>query len=343
MPVPVLERARDEMLDYRGTGMSVMEMSHRSKAFEEIVHRAEATFRRLTGLPETHRLLWLQGGASLQFTMLATCLLRTRAAYSVTGAWGVKAVEAARLVGEVALAYDGEPDYRDAPSEIYVEGVDYLHATSNETIGGVRYDPVAVAPSGVPLVADLSSDFLSEPTDLSAYALAYAGAQKNLGPAGLTVATISDETLDRIPKGVAPMLDYRVHAKNGSLYNTPPCWSLYVAGLVMEWMESLGGLPEIGRRNREKADAIYAAIDGSNGFYRGHAASAARSTMNVTFTLPDESLTKSFFAEALANGMDGLPGHRSVGGVRASIYNAFPVEGTHALAAFMTDFAARNG
>lgn len=344
LPEPVLERARDEMLDYRGTGMSVMEMSHRSAAFEGILADAEARLRRLAGLSEKHRVLFLQGGATLQFSMVPLSLLGEGAAYVVTGTWGQKAVEAARMVGPVTVAYDAGKPYRSVPTALDVpEGARYVHATSNETIQGVEWEPSSLLVDGPPLVADVSSDFLSKTVDFDRYGLAYAGAQKNLGPAGLTVVIVREDVLAMAPEKTHPMLDYRLMAANGSLYNTPACWSIYVAGLVMEWMESLGGLTEIEARNERKAGAVYGAIDGSGGFYKGHADPEARSRMNVTFTLPDEELTKSFFAQAKAAGMDGLPGHRSVGGVRASMYNAFPEAGAAALADLMTDFVRRHG
>jgi phosphoserine aminotransferase len=347
LPVSVLEEARDGLLNYQGTGMGVMEMSHRSKPFEAIIQKAEADLRTLMGIPEGYRVLFLQGGASLQFSMVPLSFLGEgqTADYVVTGAWGKKGVEAARLVGCVNVAWDGKGEnYRDVPAPEALRlspNTAYVHTTSNETIQGVQFagDPSFESP----LVCDMSSDILSRPVDVSRYALIYAGAQKNMGPAGATIVIIRDDFLARAPQNVHPILDYRVHADNDSLYNTPSSWSIYVCGLVYQHLLDNEGLEGARARNEAKAKALYDAIDGSEGFYRGHAEPRARSKMNVTFTLPNEDLTKSFVKEAEANGMDGLKGHRSVGGVRASIYNAFPQEGCEALASFMKDFAARNG
>ncbi len=343
LPVPVLEQAQADMLDYRGTGMSVMEMSHRGGLFEEILQNAKADLRTLLGIPDGYQVLFLQGGASLQFSMVPMAFLAPgeRADYVVTGAWGQKAVEAARLAGEACVAWDGGEDgFRDVPDAL-PSGGSYVHLTSNETIQGVQFsaDPTADAP----VVCDMSSDILSRPVDVSSYALIYAGAQKNMGPAGATVVIVRDEFLSRQKAGLPPMLDYRVHAKNDSMYNTPPTWSIYVSGLVYRHLIDTGGLAATQARNEAKAKLIYDAVDGSGGFYVGHAAPRARSRMNVVFTLRNDSLTKRFVSEATAQGLDGLKGHRALGGVRASIYNAFPMEGCHALAQFMEDFARRHG
>ncbi len=345
LPVEVLERVRDEMLEGGGAGMSVLEMSHRSGPYDAIHAAAQADLRALLGVPETHRILFLQGGASLQFTMLAMAFGRggQRGDYVVTGAWGEKAVEAAAIEGAPRVAWDGGGEgYRRAPSldELSCSG-DYVHITSNETIGGVQWkgDPAFDAP----LFCDMSSDVLSRPVDVARYGLLYAGAQKNMGPAGATLVIIREDLLERVPQGLPPMLDYRLQAANDSRYNTPPTFAIYVCGLVYQHLLSQGGLPAVAERNARKAGLLYDAIDGSEGFYTGHAATANRSTMNVVFTLPDEARTKLFLKEAEGHGFDGLKGHRSVGGLRASIYNAFPIEGCEALAAFMGDFAARNG
>lgn len=350
LPVPVLEQARDELLNFRGTGMSVMEMSHRSKPFEQIIGEAEADLKTLVGIPDGYKILFLQGGASLQFSMVAMAFLRggQPGDYVVTGAWGQKAVEAGRLEGHVNVVWDGkEENYRDFPdadSLTLNPDAAFLHVTSNETIQGVELSADwAKGISGVPVICDMSSDILSRPFDVADYGLIYAGAQKNMGPAGATLVIVREDLLAKTPEKMHPMLDYRLQAKNNSLYNTPPCWSIYVCGLVYKHLLATGGLEGVQARNEEKAQAIYGAIDGSNGFYRGHAALRARSRMNVTFTLPNDDLSKAFLKEAAAQGLDGLAGHRSVGGVRASIYNAFPLEGAQALAQFMADFAGRNG
>lgn len=343
LPLPVLEQAQAEMLDYRGTGMSVMEMSHRSAPFEGILAEAQADLRTLLGIPEGYRTLFLQGGASLQFAMIPMAFLPQgeRADYVVTGAWGQKAVESARTLGEAHVLWDGnEEGFKYVPNEIASDAA-YVHTTSNETIHGVQFptDPVTNAP----LVCDMSSDILSRPIDVSRYALLYAGAQKNMGPAGATLVIVSDELLARHKANLPPMLDYRVHVKNDSMYNTPTTWSIYICGLVYKQLLATGGLEGAQARNEEKASLLYTAIDNSEGFYKGHAAHDSRSRMNVVFTLRDDALTNSFVKEAEAAGLDGLKGHRSVGGCRASIYNAFPIEGCRELAGFMEAFAHRHG
>jgi phosphoserine aminotransferase len=344
LPVPVLEQARDELLNYQGTGMSVMEMSHRSKPFEAIIQRAEADLRKLLGVPEGYRVLFLQGGASLQFSMLPMSFLRSGfATYAVTGSWGQKAVEAAKLVGETHVIFDaGDSNYDRVPDLAAIEeaGAEYIHFTSNETIQGVQFksDPATKSP----LVCDMSSDILSRPVDIGRYHFIYAGAQKNMGPAGVVVVIAREDWIAQGPGDLAPMLDYQVQAKNDSLYNTPPCWSIYICGLVYAYLLERGGLAEKAQSNQVKADILYRAVDDSGGFYKGHAQPGCRSTMNVTFTLPSDELTQSFVKEATAVGLDGLKGHRSVGGIRASIYNAFPQEGCEALAEFMERFARKN-
>jgi phosphoserine aminotransferase len=341
LPVAVLERVRDELLNHGESGMSVLEMSHRGGPYDAIHAQAQADLRALMEIPENYKVLFLQGGASLQFTMVAQSF--GNGDYVVTGAWGEKAVEAARIEGRGNLAWDGKEDGYvcvPEPDEISLHAdADYVHITSNETIGGVQWkkDPRF----DLPLVCDMSSDVLSRPVDVARYGLIYAGAQKNMGPAGATLVVIREDLLERVPKGLAPMLDYRVQAANDSRYNTPPTFSIYVCGLVYKHLLEIGGLEAVAERNARKASAIYGAIDA--GFYQGHADSGARSSMNVVFTLPSEELTKAFLKEAEAQGFSGLKGHRSVGGVRASIYNAFPLEGCEALATFMRDFAQRNG
>lgn len=345
LPLPVLEQAQAELLDFRGTGMSVMEMSHRSEAFEGILAAAEADLRTLLGVPENYKVLFLQGGATLQFSMIPMAFLPEggRAAYVSTGAWSVKAIESAQLVGATDVVWDGAADnYRDVPNAFpATPDAAYIHFTSNETIHGVEFpfDPM----SDTKVVCDMSSDILSRPIDVARYSMVYAGAQKNMGPAGATVVIVSDAFLETQKKGLAPILDYRVHAKNGSMYNTPPTWSIYICGLVYRHLLETGGLEAADARRRAKADALYHAIDRSNGFYKGHAALGARSQMNVVFTLPSEELAKQFVKETTAAGLDGLKGHRSVGGCRASIYNAFPLEGCQELARFMGEFAAKHG
>lgn len=345
LPVPVLERVRDELLEGGGAGMSVLEMSHRGGPYDAIHAAAEADLRTLMGVPEGYRILFLQGGASLQFTMLAMAFGRGDRSgdYVVTGAWGEKAVESARIEGAPRVAWDGADEgYRRVPGRGDLglsPDAAYVHITSNETIGGVQWkeDPAFDAP----LFCDMSSDVLSRPVDVARYGLIYAGAQKNMGPAGATLVVVRDDLLERVPKGLPPMLDYRLQAKNDSRYNTPPTFSIYVCGLVYRHLLDQGGLKAVAERNARKAGLLYEAIDA--GFYLGHADVGSRSTMNVVFNLPEEALTKAFLKEAEGHGFDGLKGHRSVGGVRASVYNAFPAEGCELLAAFMRDFARRMG
>jgi phosphoserine aminotransferase len=316
LPVSVLEQARDELLNYRGTGMSVMEMSHRSSAFESILAEAEADLRSLLSIPSSYKVLFLQGGASTQFSIVPIAYLKGDASadYVITGTWGKKALESAKIEGKANVLFDGKADnYRDyKPFEELAPtpGAAYVHFTSNETIQGVEYpsDPASEAP----LICDMSSDILSRPVDVSKYAIIYAGAQKNMGPAGLTVVIASQEALDRVPTGMHPMFDYRLQAENDSMYNTPPCWSIYIAGLVYKNLLANGGVAGANQRNREKSNAIYEAVDSSDGFYKGHAACRARSIMNVTFTLPSDDLTKAFVKQAETAGLDGFKGLRSL-------------------------------
>ena len=347
LPVPVLEKAREEMLSLPGVGMSVMEISHRSKTFDEIHRGAEQGLRELLGIPEGYRVLFLQGGASLQFSMVPINFLPAggSADYVITGSWGKKALKEAKRQGTARVAADmADSRYSRVPSQSELQldpGAAYVHVTSNETIEGVEWkeDPEV---GGVPLVCDASSDICSRPVDVSKYALIYAGAQKNLGPSGVTLVILKEDLLGHIPDGLHTMLDYRTHVENDSLYNTPNTWGIYILRLVCDWVKGEGGLEGIHRRNEEKAGKIYDCVDATD-FYRGHAAPEARSLMNITFRLPSEELEKKFTSEATAAGLDGLKGHRSVGGIRASIYNAFPVEGVDALVAFMKEFERKNG
>jgi phosphoserine aminotransferase len=348
LPEPVIEQARELLRAVPGDGASILEISHRSPAFDRVIEEAEANLRALLDVPDTHHVLFLQGGASLQFSMAPMNLLRGApgpAAYAVTGAWSEKALVEARREGEALAVWDGASDgYRDVPDLGRLElpaSAAYLHAASNETIQGVQY-PAAFEPaSGPPLVCDASSDFLSRPLPVERYGLLYAGAQKNAGPAGLTIVLVRDDVLERIPDGLPAMLDYRTHVRNGSRYNTPPVFAISVLVLVTRWLrEEIGGLEKMAERNRQKAALLYEGIDASGGFYRGHAAPGARSTMNVTFRLPTPEAEVAFLAEASARGLVELRGHRSVGGIRASIYNAMPLEGVRALRDLMDDVRA---
>jgi phosphoserine aminotransferase len=346
LPAEVLEKAQDELLSLGGIGMSVMEVSHRSKYFAPVLERAESGIRELLGVPENYRVLFLQGGASLQFSMIPMNFLKTAADYVVTGAWGEKAVREAKKCGAVNVIFSGkENGFRAVPNQDelnFSQAADYLHYCSNETIDGVefKYD---LDGKGIPVVCDASSNILSKPLDIEKYALIYAGAQKNIGPSGVTLVIIRDDLLDKVPADQFSMLDYRALAANDSMLNTPNTWGIYLVSLVCEWLKEKGGVPWVARRNEEKAKILYDAIDSSDGFYQGHAEKAARSLMNVTFRLPSETLEDQFVAEAEAAGFDGLKGHRSVGGIRASIYNAFPQEGVEELVEFMRNFTQKNG
>ncbi|MGZ4151323.1 MAG: 3-phosphoserine/phosphohydroxythreonine transaminase [Actinomycetota bacterium] len=350
LPLPVLEQARDELVSLPGVGASVLEISHRSKAFEAIVDETEANLRELLEIPETHRVLFLQGGASLQFAMVPMNFLGDRAAqYVVTGSWGKKAVAEARQFGAIDVVWDGAGDGYAAVPDLgelsFRDSAAYVHVTSNETIAGVELAAgfEGRVRSRAPLVCDASSDFLSRPVNVSRFGLIYAGAQKNAGPAGLTIVVLDDALAARAGEGVATMLDYRTHIEHRSLYNTPPTFAVYVLMLVTRWLrDEIGGLDKMAERNEEKAALLYEAIDASDGFYRGHATLEARSRMNVTWRLPDQELEKTFVDEARAHDLVELKGHRSVGGIRASIYNAMPVEGVRALRSFMDDFVARH-
>jgi len=347
LPVPVLEEAQREMLSLPGVGMSVMEISHRSKTFDAIIGRTEASLRELLNIPSNYHILFLQGGASLQFSMVPMNFLPAdgSADYVLTGSWGKKALKEAKKVGGVNVAAtmaDGGFTRVPLRDEMSLNPhAAYVHITSNETIEGVEWKREP-AVGDVPLVSDASSNILSRQLDVNKYALIYAGAQKNMGPSGVTLVILRDDLLQRIPENLATMLDYRIHVENKSLYNTPNTWGIYIMDLVCKWLKEKGGIAAMQRENEQKAQLLYDAIDATD-FYRGHADVDCRSNMNVTFRLPAEELEKKFTAEATAQGLDGLKGHRSVGGIRASIYNAFPRAGVEALVSFMKDFERRNG
>jgi phosphoserine aminotransferase len=347
LPVPVLEEAQRDLVSLPGVGMSVLEISHRSKTFEDILARTEADIRTLGGVPASHKVLFLQGGASTQFSMVPMNLLTAgrTADYIVTGGWAQKAVKEAQRVGAVHIAGSTEPEnFARIPRQdelTLTPDAAYVHVTTNNTLFGTEWktDPTV---GDVPLVADTSSDMFSRPIDVSRYGLIYAGAQKNLGPSGVTLVIIREDLLSRSSKSLPTMMNYAVHAENGSMYNTPPCFGIYLMGLVVKWAIAQGGLTAIGARNERKAGTLYAEID-RTGFYRGTADKGSRSMMNVTFRLPSEDLEQAFVKESTAAGLDGLKGHRSVGGMRASIYNAFPDEGIDALVSFMQEFEKKRG
>jgi phosphoserine aminotransferase len=347
LPLEVLEEAQRDLMALPGVGMSILEISHRSKAFDDVIEGCEADLRALAGIPANYHVLFLQGGASLQFSMVPMNLLPPGASadYIVTGSWSEKAVKEAKRVGGVKIAGStaGENFVRvPKQSELTLDpAAAYVHYTTNNTIFGTEWHEVPDV-GKVPLVADASSDMFSRPMEVGKFGLIYAGAQKNLGPSGLTLVIIRDDLVARTPPSLATMLQYGVHVENKSMYNTPPVFGVYIMRLVLKWLLKEGGLAAIDARNARKADKLYAEID-RTGYYRGHAHKDSRSRMNVTFGLPSEELEKKFAKETTAAGLDGLKGHRSVGGIRASIYNAFPEAGVDALVAFMQEFERKNG
>src|SRR5437867_2477133 len=342
LPLPVLEQVQRDLVALPGVGMSILEISHRSTTFESILAAAEADIRRLAGIPSSYRVLFLQGGASLQFSMVPMNLLTAGATadYIDSGSWAEKAIKEAKKIGSVNVAATTKDEsYSRVPEQAELKltpDAAYVHMTSNNTIEGTEYKDLPLV-GGVPLVSDTSSDMFSRPIDVQRHALIYSGAQKNMGPAGVTVVIIREDLLKRSQKSLPAMLSYAVHAENGSMYNTPPAFAVYALGLVMKWLRAQGGLDAIARANERKAAKLYAEID-RTGFYRGTAQKNSRSLMNVTFRLPSEELESQFVREATAAGLDGLQGHRSVGGMRASIYNAFPETGIDALVQFMQQF-----
>ena len=347
LPLPVLEQAQRELVSLPDLGMSILEVSHRSKVFEGVLARAEADIRELANVPSNYRVLFLQGGASLQFTMVPMNLLQDRmtADYLVTGAWSSKAVDEARKIGNVHIAATTKAEQFTriprAEEIVLTAGAAYVHMTSNNTIYGTEWKALPDV-GDIPLVSDTSSDMFSRPIDVGRHALIYAGAQKNMGPAGVTVVIIREDLLARSAASLPVMLSYAVHAENGSMFNTPPVFAIYMLGLVTRWLIGQGGLGAIAAVNERKAGKLYAEID-RTGFYRGTAQKDSRSLMNITFRLSSEELEKQFVKDAEKAGFDGLKGHRSVGGMRASIYNAFPEAGVDALTAFMQEFERRHG
>jgi phosphoserine aminotransferase len=347
LPQTVLQQARDEMLDWQGSGMSVMEMSHRGKEFISIAETAEADLRELLAIPSSYKVLFLQGGATSQFAMVPMNLLggKTKADYINTGEWAKKAVGEAKKFCDVNVAASSEDKkFTYAPKQSswrLSSDAAYVHYTGNETIGGVEFQWVPQT-GDVPLVCDLSSSLMSRPVDVSQFGLIYAGAQKNIGPAGLTIVIVREDLIGHAPASTPSMFDYKVHSDNGSMYNTPPTYAIYMAGLVFQWLKRNGGLPQMEKINIAKAKAIYDVLDGS-GFYRSPVAKDDRSRMNIPFTLRDESLDDPFLKAAKQRGLIQLKGHRSVGGMRASIYNAMPIEGVHTLVEFMREFERKHG
>lgn len=349
LPLAVLEEVQRDLISFPGAGASIMEISHRGKVFAQVHESAKANIKKLLNLPDEYKVLFVQGGASLQFSLVAMNFLGAgqSADYILTGAWGSKAIKEAKKVGAVREAWNGKAEgFVRTPSnnELNIDPkAAYVHFTSNETIEGVEFQAEPDT-QGVPLVCDASSDFLARPVDVSKYGVIYAGAQKNVGPSGIAVVIVREDFLERVPQGMHSMLDYRNIAENDSLYNTPPTFGIYFISLTTRWLlEEIGGLDKMEALNRKKAALLYDAIDGSGGFYRGHAKPESRSIMNVTWRLPDEATEEEFVKTAKAEGFDGLKGHRSVGGIRASIYNAVTLESVQALADFMKQFQNKKG
>ena len=348
LPLAVMQKAQEEFLVLPGAGASVMEISHRSKSFAQVHERAKSGLKSLLGLPDEYRVLFVAGGATMQFSMIPMNLLAGKTAeYILCGSWSSKALKEAQKFGAVRTVWSGKDENfvrmpKSGELDLNPDAA-YVHCTSNETIQGIEFfdEPET---GDVPLVCDSSSDFLSRPLPIEKYGLLYAGAQKNVGPSGMAVVIIREDLLERTPDGLPVLLDYKVMAENDSLYNTPPSFGIYMVALVVEWlMQEIGGLDKMATLNKAKAEMLYGVIDGSGGYYRGHAQAESRSRMNVSFRLPNEELEAAFIKQATEADLHGLKGHRSVGGCRASIYNAMPVEGVQALCDFMQAFQKANG
>jgi phosphoserine aminotransferase len=349
LPLTVLEKASAELVDYQGKGMSIVEMSHRSPEYSQVHQEAMQLFRKLQGIPDNFKVLFLGGGATLQFSMVPLNLLHSSKKSCdlvLSGTWAKKAYADAKKVGKVNLVYDGESDNYASlpdPGELKLDpSAAYLHMTSNETIGGIQWHDWPDT-GGVPIACDMSSDILSRDLPLQKFGIIYAGAQKNLGPSGVCVVAIREDVLDRCDENLPAYLSYRTHAKKDSLYNTPPVFAVYLMKLVLEWVDENGGLQAAGKWADERSGLLYDAIEKSGGFYKSPVPKKNRSKMNIVFRLPTEDLEKQFIADAAKEGMGGLKGHRSVGGCRASMYNAMPIEGAQALSGFMQNFASKNG
>jgi phosphoserine aminotransferase len=347
LPFEVLQRAQAELLNFKDTGMSVMELSHRSKEYDEVHQQAITDLKALLRIPDNYHVLFLQGGASLQFSMIPLNFLSSTstADYVLTGSWSEKALKEAHKVGSTSIIASSKHNnysYIPVTSESNASSnSSYVHITSNNTIYGTQWESYPRF-SHVPLIADMSSDILSREINVEQFSMIYAGAQKNLGPSGVTVVIIKDEFLQKANENIPTMLDYKTYVKSNSLYNTPPTFSIYMLSLVLDWVKEQGGVPAIESKNKEKASLLYHSIDESNGFYKPHAEPGSRSNMNVVFTLPSEDLTKKFLGRAKELGFVGLGGHRSIGGCRASIYNAVPFDSCEALSDFMRLFKSEN-
>ncbi|MFQ5831679.1 MAG: 3-phosphoserine/phosphohydroxythreonine transaminase [Candidatus Thorarchaeota archaeon] len=346
LPLPALEKAREELLDFAGTGMSILEISHRSKEYDKMHNEATKLIRELMEIPEEYKVLWLQGGASSQFFMAPVNLQMPGKPmqYVDTGTWSSKALKEAKLYGEVQVVASSEDDnYSYIPKDVgFSENAAFAHITSNNTIYGTQWQRWPEVPDSVPLVCDMSSDLLARRINVKDFGVIYAGAQKNLGPAGVTLVVLREDLVERVAEDVPTLMKWKTEVEKNSLFHTPPCFAIYISKLALEYWKEVGGIAKIEKQNREKAKILYDVIDGSDGFYRGHAREDSRSLMNVTFTLANADLEAKAVAEGLEHDLVGLKGHRSVGGMRASIYNAMTMEGTKKLAEFMTRFKENN-
>lgn len=345
LPLQVLEKAQAELVDYKGTGMSILETSHRSKEFDDVINEASSLLKEIYGVPEGYKILWLQGGASTQFYMIpANLMLPEKGSdYINTGTWSKKAIKEGKLFGDVnVVATSEEKTFNYIPKDIiFNPDASYVHITSNNTIYGTQWQEYPDT-GNVPLLCDMSSDILSRKVDVSKFGMIYAGAQKNMGPAGVTTIIIREDLIERGKDDLPTMMKYKTHADKNSLFNTPSCFSIYLCKLVLEWVKENGGVTGMEARNREKANMLYNLIDESGGFYKGHAEKDSRSMMNITYRLPSEELEAKCVADGKTRDLIGLKGHRSVGGMRASIYNAMPVEGVKKLCEFLKEFQGSN-
>ena len=346
LPLPALKKAKEELLDFKGTGMSLMEISHRSKQYAEVHAQASSLVRELMGVPDDYKVLWLQGGASTQFYMVPLNLQNDGKPmeYVNTGAWSKKAIKEGKFYGDVNIVASSEDEnFSYIPKNInFSDGAAFAHVTGNNTIYGTEFHEWPKVPSGVPLACDMSSHIMDKVTDVKKFGVIYAGAQKNMGPAGVTLVMVRGDLLDRVPENTPTMQKWKTHAEKDSLFNTGPCWAIYICKLCLEHLKGIGGVPAIEKINRKKTKMLYDTIDNSNGFYKGHAKPDSRSLMNVTFNLATPELEAKCVAEGLEKGLVGLKGHRSIGGMRASIYNAMPVEGVQALVDFLKEFKENN-
>jgi phosphoserine aminotransferase len=346
LPLPALKKAQEELLDYKSTGMSVMELSHRSKEYAEIHANASNLVRELMGIPNDYKIMWLQGGASSQFYMVPVNLQQPGKPmeYVNTGAWSKKAIKEGKFYGDVKVVASSEDEtFSYIPKDIqFSDNAAFAHITGNNTIYGTEHQEWPKTPTNVPLACDMSSNIMDKVIDTKKFGIIYAGAQKNIGPAGVTLVIVREDLLDRVPEDTPTMQKWKTHAEKDSLFNTGPCWAIYMCKLSLEHLKRMGGVSAIEKINRKKAKILYDVIDNSNGFYKGHAKPDSRSLMNVTFNLKTPELEQKCVAEGLENGLVGLKGHRSIGGMRASIYNAMPLEGVETLTEFLKEFRENN-